>query len=148
MAFLALVVFWAAGRIDLVEKSFGFARKYEHWELDEIITLSLFFMFYFMVLALRKWRQAIKANHELQKANQELQEAAMEIKALRGIIPICANCKSIRDDQGYWQKVEQYIRDRADVRFTHGLCPECFVKLYPDLKLPEDARKQMDDSGQ
>ena len=48
-----------------------------------------------------------------------------EIKTLRGFIPICAKCKKVRDDKGFWQQVENYIRDRADVEFTHGLCPEC-----------------------
>jgi hypothetical protein len=47
-------------------------------------------------------------------------------------LPICASCKSIRDDTGYWTQVDVYIRDHADVEFSHGLCPECAQKLYPD----------------
>ncbi len=64
---------------------------------------------------------------------EKLQNALEEIKTLRGILPICANCKKIRDDQGSWEVLESYIRDRSDVEFSHGLCPECAKKLYPEL---------------
>jgi hypothetical protein len=57
----------------------------------------------------------------------------LQVKVLKGLIPICASCKSIRDDAGYWEKVEAYIRARADVDFSHGICPECMKKLCPDL---------------
>lgn len=131
---LALMVFWAAGKIDITERFIDFAKGHESWELDEIISLFMFFTFYFLVLAIRKWRHAVKANRELQKANQELREADDEISQLRGILPICASCKKIRNDQGYWQKVEEYLRERAHIKFTHGLCPDCFDTLYPELK--------------
>lgn len=61
-----------------------------------------------------------------------LEKAMSEIKTLKGFIPICAACKKIRDDQGYWQAVEVYIRDRTDAQFSHGICPDCARKLYPD----------------
>ncbi len=61
----------------------------------------------------------------------ELQLALEQIKTLRGIIPICASCKKIRDDQGYWNQVEVYVRDHTEAEFTHGICPECIKKLYP-----------------
>lgn len=56
-----------------------------------------------------------------------------EIKNLRGIIPICASCKRIRDDKGYWQQVEAYVRDHSEAEFSHGICPECVKRLYGDL---------------
>lgn len=62
----------------------------------------------------------------LEKQQQQLDE----IKALRSIIPICASCKKVRDDQGYWENVEAYMRKRADIQFTHGLCPDCGERLY------------------
>ena len=64
---------------------------------------------------------------------EELRRALEEIKTLRGILPICANCKKIRDDQGYWQQVEVYVHDHTDAQFSHGICPECIRKLYPDM---------------
>ncbi len=74
--------------------------------------------------------------HELEKELtervHELEEAMAQIKRLRGLLPICANCKKVRDDQGYWQDVEVYIRNHTDVDFSHGICPDCFRELYPD----------------
>ena len=67
-------------------------------------------------------------------------QALEEIRALRGILPICSYCKKIRSDQGYWQEVEAYIRERSDAEFTHGICPDCFAKLSPTLpKSPADS---------
>ena len=63
----------------------------------------------------------------------DLQSALAEIKELRGIFPICSNCKKIRDDEGYWQQVENYITDRTNAQFSHSICPECMRDLYPDI---------------
>ena len=62
-----------------------------------------------------------------------LQKSLSEVKELRGIIPICANCKKIRDDQGYWNDVAVYISKNTNAEFTHGLCQDCAEKLYPQL---------------
>jgi len=72
-----------------------------------------------------------RLNSELQARNNELQEALANIKVLSGLLPICASCKRIRDDQGYWQQVEIYIRDHSEAEFSHGLCPDCARKLFP-----------------
>ena len=55
------------------------------------------------------------------------------MKKLTGLLPICSGCKKIRDDDGYWNKVEAYISAHTDVRFSHGICPDCVRKHYPDL---------------
>lgn len=70
----------------------------------------------------------------------KLKESMEEIKVLRGIIPICASCKKIRDDEGYWHQVEVYIGDHSEAEFSHGICPECTKKLYPEFyeKLHKD----------
>jgi len=78
-------------------------------------------------------RQVVEKTSELEKANQELKNALAEIKTLRGIIPICSNCKKIRDDQGFWQQVESYVMKHTEASFSHGICPECVEKLYGDL---------------
>ena len=67
----------------------------------------------------------------------ELRDALSKIKTLSGLLPICASCKKIRDDKGYWQQIESYIRDHSQAEFSHGICPECIKKLYPDLKTDE-----------
>ncbi|MBU4388645.1 MAG: response regulator [Proteobacteria bacterium] len=72
-------------------------------------------------------------NKELQIRKQELEKSLAEIKTLRGILPICANCKKIRDDKGYWNQIESYIHKHSEAEFTHGICPECMKKLYPDF---------------
>jgi len=61
------------------------------------------------------------------------EQAQVEIKTLRGILPICANCKKIRDDEGYWQQVEIYVRDHSEARFSHGMCPDCMQDFYPEF---------------
>ena len=73
--------------------------------------------------------------HKLYLAEREqlitdLSKALAEIKTLHGIIPICASCKKIRDDEGAWQQVESYIRDHSDAEFSHGICPDCAKRLY------------------
>ena len=69
---------------------------------------------------------------------QELTDALAGIKTLRGLLPICASCKKIRDDQGYWQKVELYLAEHTDAEFTHGLCPDCMGQYYPDPTKPRE----------
>ena len=75
-----------------------------------------------------------QAEEEREKLHAKLQEAFDNIKTLKGLLPICANCKNIRDDKGYWYQIEAYIRDRSDAEFSHSICPDCANKLYPDLK--------------
>jgi PAS domain-containing protein len=61
----------------------------------------------------------------------ELQDALAKVKTLSGLLPICANCKRIRDDQGYWHSVEVYVREHSEASFSHGICPDCMKTLYP-----------------
>jgi hypothetical protein len=64
--------------------------------------------------------------------HSRLKSALDEIHVLRGILPICAGCKKIRDDDGSWTHVESYIRARTEAEFSHGICPDCAMRLYPD----------------
>ncbi len=79
-----------------------------------------------------------KLYQELNQRNRALKKALDEIKILRGILPICANCKKIRDDSGYWNQIEAYIRDHSEAEFSHSICPDCAKKLYPDLEIYHD----------
>lgn len=74
-------------------------------------------------------------NQQLIKEKDELKKALKEINTLNGLIPICAGCKNIRNDEGYWERVETYIEARSSADFTHGLCPSCTKRLYPNLKI-------------
>jgi HAMP domain-containing protein len=69
---------------------------------------------------------------ELKKSNMELSLALSEVKALKGLLPICASCKNIRDDRGYWSQIETYISSHSEAEFSHSICPECAKKLYPE----------------
>lgn len=64
----------------------------------------------------------------------KLKQAYDEIKTLKGFIPICANCKKIRDDDGFWEQIEEYLGERSEAVFSHSLCPDCTKKLYPDFQ--------------
>ena len=74
-----------------------------------------------------------KAEEMLLTRNQELETALCEVKTLSGFLPICSSCKNIRDDEGYWKKIEQYISDHSELQLTHGICPQCVKRLYPGL---------------
>lgn len=87
---------------------------------------------YFLEIA-RDITERKKKDNELKELVAKLQKALEEIKTLRGIVPICANCKKIRDDEGYWQHVESYVTQHSEAQFSHGICPDCLKKLYPDF---------------
>lgn len=67
-----------------------------------------------------------------QRLEMELMEAQAQVKTLGGLLPICAHCKKIRDDQGYWQRIEAYLERHSEASFTHGICPQCVRELYPE----------------
>jgi DNA-binding NtrC family response regulator len=73
-----------------------------------------------------------RGEEERERLIVELKEALSKIKTLSGLLPICMACKKIRNDKGYWEQIEVYIRDRSEADFSHGICPECMKKLYPE----------------
>jgi phosphoserine phosphatase RsbU/P len=77
-------------------------------------------------------------NLNLDQLNRQLEAALEKIKTLEGIIPICCVCKNIRNDKGFWEHLEHYISNHSDATFSHGICPECMKKQYPDLVLTAD----------
>jgi len=70
---------------------------------------------------------------ELQRTNRALANALDEVKTLSGLLPICASCQKVRNDKGYWDRIEIYIEAHSEATFSHGLCPECASRLYPDI---------------
>jgi len=78
-------------------------------------------------------------------SNRDITEqvkAQEELKTLKGLLPICASCKKIRDDEGYWTQLETYIKDHSQAEFTHSLCPECARKLYPEFYNKNSSKKE------
>ncbi len=74
-----------------------------------------------------------RARDEQKVLIRKLQDSLAEIKTLSGLVPMCAHCKKIRDDEGYWKKVEVYIEEHSEAQFSHGICPDCIRELYPEL---------------
>jgi K+-sensing histidine kinase KdpD len=97
----------------------------------ELWNMAMYFaLFITMTILLSKLRSTLQQRASL---TMQLQNALNAIEELSGILPICANCKKIRDDQGYWHDVDVYISRHTKVEFTHGICAECANKLYPSL---------------
>lgn len=71
---------------------------------------------------------------QLISEKEALQKAVGEIQLLKGMVPICASCKKIRDDKGFWMQIEAYMKAHSDIEFSHGICPECAAKLYPSIR--------------
>ena len=78
-------------------------------------------------------RQVCRKTSQLEVTNEKLTKALAEVKQLSGFLPICASCKKIRDDKGYWNQIESYISQHSEAKFSHGICPECAKKLYPEF---------------
>jgi cell division protein FtsL len=130
---LGFAVFLVAGYYDIFENFVAFSTQHEDWELDEILTVSIFLVFASAVFSLRRWLELRQSETLLSQQNKELNDLLSEVKQLRGIFPICAECKKIRDDRGFWHQVETYIRDHSEAEFSHSVCPECMKKLYPEF---------------
>jgi CheY-like chemotaxis protein len=73
------------------------------------------------------------AEQERERLLTELEEAMTRVKLLSGLLPVCASCKNIRNEMGHWQKIEAYISEHSEAEFSHGVCPECTHKLYPEV---------------
>ena len=80
----------------------------------------------------------IKLKKYSELLNQHLSKRIVEVKTLKGLLPICSHCKNIRDDKGYWNQVERYVTEHSEAQFSHGICPECAQKYYPDMDLYGD----------
>lgn len=107
---------------------------YGYWNLlGHYFKVVAFYLIYKAIVEAGLRRPYALLFRDLTQREQALRQALQEVKTLRGILPICVACKRIRDDQGYWQQVEVYIRDRTDVDFSHALCPPCMAQLYPEF---------------
>jgi hypothetical protein len=152
MSFYALVLLG-----EFMIKRPGFRLEYELF-LFVLYGLLLTWMAFFGGFISKMRRDLKKQNYMIQKVHQDLkkevgirwqaekekdrlilylQKALGKIKTLGGLLPICANCKKIRDDKGYWNQIESYIRDHSEADFSHSICPDCTEKLYPGLLIDE-----------
>jgi len=103
-------------------------KAYQHYFVEawNLLMHLGFFVVYAIVLS------QVKADSDQRSLLvHDLQKALNEVKQLSGLLPICASCKKIRDDKGYWNEIETYISAHSEAQFTHGICPECTKRLYP-----------------
>lgn len=99
-----------------------------------LLTLSILAAFAEMTYRVASGRRTqARMLEEKEKLIHYLQEARENIKVLSGLLPICASCKKIRDTEGYWEQIEQYIHDNSEADFSHGICPDCMKRLYPEF---------------
>ncbi len=115
----------------------------------EFLALVTSLLFFTGILYIARIMESeVRSKREKDEVIGSLQKALAEIKTLKGIVPICASCKKIRDDRGYWNKLEKFFSDHLTAEFSHGICPECAEKLYPHLPLglqtPENDERKRD----
>ena len=103
---------------------------YSHWSFYLWNGGIRFVSFLILGIAIATIRKLLEVEKEL---SRNLKATLEEVKLLKGFLPICSSCKNIRNDRGYWEKIELYIEEHSDAEFTHTLCPDCLKKLYPDV---------------
>jgi uncharacterized membrane protein YhaH (DUF805 family) len=113
-------------RTEAFEHFTAWSRTHEAWQLDEVLIALALLAVACAIYALRRWRDL-----DREVARRERAERANE--RLEGLLPICASCKRIRDAVGEWVAVEEYVAARTEAAFTHGICPECRQRLYPEI---------------
>lgn len=114
-------------KLDAFEQFAAWSRRYERWQIDELLVLGAVGSVATSIFAWRRWQDS---RRELAAALR-LEEG---LKRLEGLLPICSFCKRIRNGGGAWVDVEGYIMERADVHFSHGVCPPCAEHHYPDFR--------------
>jgi sigma-B regulation protein RsbU (phosphoserine phosphatase) len=107
------------------------AKPYDPGELNARVSVGLRVIETQAKLAGRT-RELQRALWEQERLALELRNTLSQVKTLHGLLPICASCKKIKNDKGYWEQMEVYIRDHSEADFSHGICPECAQKLYPE----------------
>jgi hypothetical protein len=144
-SFFSLLLLGMASTLFILGRYVAFLSSYT---IDnEIRFVAAYITISLIAFVMEEVRQAIQdrlniSNSKLEKTITEkkhlirkLQKTIDEVAVLRGILPICSQCKSIRDDKGYWHQIESYVRTHSEADFTHSLCPECIRKLYPHMKI-------------
>lgn len=115
-----------------------------NWAIDSVATfviaaMIVSLMIRFLLYSYRVEKDRVEKGYALlEETNDRLTRSLLEIKTLSGLLPICAACKKARDDQGYWKQIEEYIQTHSEASVSHGICPDCAKRLYPDLDINDD----------
>jgi hypothetical protein len=119
---------------------------FKKYQYEILLAVFIFFLLLITTVWTKKTNRLLnieiierkQIEREREKLIKQLQKSLAEIKTLSGLLPICASCKKIRDDKGYWNQIESYITDHSEAKFSHGICQGCAKKLYPDLDIYND----------
>jgi hypothetical protein len=137
IALLSLLIFALSAWFDVFDNIIGWIYRHDNWELDELFTVSVFLVLALSVYAWRRHREIVaemrmRKQAEAEKALliPELESARADVSALRRLLPICSRCKRIRDGNGYWSRVEEYMEIHYHTRMDDGLCPNCAKEVY------------------
>ncbi len=139
LAFLTWIAYrFISGNAVLSHSADFFITNIFHWVVYLLCVAFFFIVSCQTIHSFRKTMElqleTIKSQRdELSKINKELVDASQNIKKLQGMLPICSSCKKIRDDKGYWNQIESYIKQHSDAEFSHGICPDCAQKLYGEF---------------
>lgn len=131
-------IFMARAVILLLDRNVGMftPQLVQNFYLLAIVLIEIAWAMGFLMMNSQRMEDDLRQSQdELSHTITKLEKSLTEVKKLSGLLPICANCKKVRDDQGYWKQIEEYISERSDADFSHGICPECARKLYPHLRL-------------
>ena len=128
MLLCSLSTFMTVGFI----KGMSFTSIHERYSLNDLISAFVVSAI-FVILMDRVRFQSWQNTRKIVEQREELEKAMANVKQLSGLLPICAHCKQIRNDGGYWQELDKYVGDHSLVEFSHSLCPQCVQKLYPEL---------------
>ena len=138
-----VAIHFCSGTAPLTFSADRLLTNYFHWFVY-IVSMGMFFVV--TAVTINNYRRAMRMlmekigsqRDQLEKSNEELTAALANVKKLSGLLPICAYCKKIRDDQGDWKQIEAYIRDHSEAEFSHGICEGCAQKHYPHVKINGD----------
>ena len=119
-------------------------RQERHFKILSIV-ISTAAILFSIAIALMATRRVTNVHNALHTERNRLEKALAEIKTLRGIIPVCSNCRQIRDDEGVWKAMEEYLDEHSDASFSHGICPDCLKKLYPEIA--DEVNKRISQNG-
>jgi len=137
VAIASVVTYSLSVQFDLMELIFTFSQDHEGWEIDELIMVSMSITLCSLYFLLKRNREFSILTKKLEAQNDQLSRTLGELEVMQGIIPICSHCKCIRDDEGYWERVETYIAKHSGARFSHGVCPDCLKEHYPNIDLKD-----------
>lgn len=129
---VGLVIYVVSLKYDIVDRLMQFLQEHETWQLDEVIAVMVYLVFASGLFVWRRRNELLEQVRAREEAETEkarllpkLETALNEVNELTGLLPVCAWCKRIRDDKGYWSQVDAYLAQHTGIGITHGICPDC-----------------------